>query len=155
MYENVLDKLKDKTGLCFDSEDDTLWKIFFESAYVVGFCLMEMGKMREALYYLEVAARSNQNEHVREYINCLSNTKDPLALEIIDDIIARTPKPDEEDAMEEWNFHMSFLNRRKVYVLIEKKRYDEARKLLMEMLDNPLSKEFAQGELAYIDSLQM
>ena len=48
---------------------------------------------------------------------------------------------------------LAFLKRRKVYVLVEKKRFEEARKNLMEMLDDPECADFAINELAYIQKL--
>ena len=43
-----------------------------------------------------------------------------------------------------------FLNRRLAYVLINKKQYDDAKKLLNHMLENDTDTEFAKRELNYI-----
>ena len=56
--------------------------------------------------------------------------------------------------MEEWNFHMAFLKRRKAYILIDKNRISEARILLQEMANEPLNKGFAQRELQYLENLE-
>ena len=48
---------------------------------------------------------------------------------------------------------MAFLKRRKAYILIDRKRYSEAKQLLEEMLNDPQSKEFAEGELKYIEQM--
>lgn len=145
-------QLKDQSGLKFEPENEETWNIFFESAYRVGFCLMELGKTHEAAYYLEIASYSNISEHVQEYINCLANSKDPLALDVVEDIIKRSPKPETEEHLKGWNFHMAFLKRRKAYILIDKHKFDEAKQLLTEMLEDPLCKEFAKGELEYIEA---
>jgi hypothetical protein len=92
--------------------------------------------------------------HIQEYINCLSNSQDPQALEVIEDVMKRSPRPESEDGVEDWNFHMAFLKRRKTYVLIDLKRYDDARKLLTEMLDDSLCAEFAENELNYLNTIE-
>ena len=78
---------------------------------------------------------------------------DPQAMEVVDDVIKKSPMPDTEENKEQWNYHMAFLKRRKAYILIDRKRYSEARQLLEEMLNDPLSKEFAEGELKYIEQM--
>ena len=78
---------------------------------------------------------------------------DPQALEVVDDVIKKSPMPDTEENKEQWNYHMAFLKRRKAYILIDRKRYSEARQLLEEMLYDPLSKDFAEGELKYIKQM--
>lgn len=146
--------LKEETGLNFSDEDDPLlWNIYMESCYRVGYCLMELGKPEVAAYYLEIASKSMKYEKIQEYINCLSNMKDPQALEVVDDVINKSPMPDTDEGKEQWIYHMAFLKRRKAYILIDKKRYSEARQLLEEMLNDPLSKDFAEGELKYIKQM--
>ena len=153
VFECTSDKLKDEMGLKFESEDELLWEIFFEASYNVGFCLMELGKTHTAAYYLEISSHSNNYRNIQEYINCLANSQDPQALEVIDDTIEKSPKPEGEDKLKSWNFHMAFLKRRKAYVLIDSKRYSDAKSLLTDMLNDPLSKDFAKGELNYLNQM--
>lgn len=154
VYDCSLYLLKEETGLSFSDEDDPLlWNIYMESCYRVGYCLMELGKPEVAAYYLEIASKSMKYDKIQEYINCLSNMMDPQALEVVDDVIKKSPMPDTEEKKEQWNYHMAFLKRRKAYILIDKKRYSEARQLLEEMLYDPLSKDFAEGELKYIKQM--
>ena len=115
---------------------------------------MELGKIYTAAYYLEIASHSSSYRHVQEYINCLSNSKDPQALVVVEDVIKRSPKPESEENMEAWNFHMAFLKRRKAYILIDKNRISEAIILLQEMVDEPLNKDFAQRELQYLEKIR-
>jgi hypothetical protein len=49
---------------------------------------------------------------------------------------------------------MAFLKRRKAYILIDKNRLAEAEKLLTEMTNDSLCKDFAEGELKYIEQLK-
>ena len=44
----------------------------------------------------------------------------------------------------------NFLKRRKAYILVERKSYDEAERMLRKMIDEPENADFAIHELAYI-----
>ena len=155
MFDCSLCLLKEETGLSFSDEDDPmLWQIFIESCYRIGFCMMELGKPQVAAYYLEIASKDNDYEHIQEYINCLSNMMDPQALDVVNEVMEKSPKPETEDGIKQWNWHMAFLKRRKAYILIDNRNLDEAERLLREMKDDPLCKEFAEGELKYIEQLR-
>jgi len=154
VHECCLHQMTSDDGTSFATQDDLLWAIFFEATYVVGFCLMEMGKAQTAGYYLELASHSHNYKHIQEYINFLSNTMDHNALEVVEDVLAKSPKPQEEEQVVAWNYHMAFLKRRKAYILIDKKRYREARQFLMEMRNDPLCKDFAENELHYLDCME-
>ena len=151
VFECTSNSLKDKMGIKYESQDELLWEIFFEASYTVGFCLMELGKAHTAAYYLEIASHSMNYKHIQEYINCLANSQDPQALEVVEDVIQRSPKPDSKESVMSWSNHMAFLKRRKAYVLIDRKLYSEARSLLTEMLSDPMCKDFAQDELNYLN----
>lgn len=154
VVECASNNLKDEEGVKYESQDEILWWIYFEAGYIAGFCLMELGKAHTAAYYLEIATRSMNYMHIQEYINCLVNSRDPQALEMIEYVIQHSPKPDSEEELMPWGNHMAFLQRRKVYVLIDRKCYSEARALLSEMLSEPLFKDFAQNELNYLDAME-
>ena len=79
-------------GMEYNSKDELLWEIFFEASYIVSFCLMELGKPHTASYYLEISSHSMNYMHIQEYINCLANSQDPQALEVIENTITRSPK---------------------------------------------------------------
>ena len=49
---------------------------------------------------------------------------------------------------------MSFLDRRKAFVLVDKHKYDDARALLNKMLDDPENMDFAINELAFIQKME-
>lgn len=149
-------KMKSSMGINYESKDDLLWSIFYEASYRVGYCLMEMNKMNASAYYLEIASKSMQYTHIQEYINFLSNTKDPQALSVVEKVLEKSPKPTDNKHLKVWNFHIAFLKRRKAYALIEEERYDEAKMFIItEMLNDPLCKDFAQSELNYIDQQLM
>lgn len=154
VFECTLNLMKDKEGLKFESNDELLRDILFEAAFNVGYSLMELGNTATASYYLDLARYSMQYEHIQEYINFLANTKDSQALEVVDEVIEHSPKPEDEDGIGDWNDHMAFLKRRKAYILIDKQQYKEAKQLLKEMRKDPLCKDFAEGELNYLNAIE-
>jgi hypothetical protein len=97
---------------------------------------------------LEQASKSGIDTHGQEYINALVNIRDPRALSVIREI--KSKGYDGNPESEPYKFHYAFLNRREAYVLIDLEMYDEAETLLKEMLNEPMSKDFAEGELNYV-----
>lgn len=146
--------MKAEMGTVFENDDPLLWSIYYDSSYRVGYCLMELGKPEIAAYYLEIASKNKYCQYVQEYINCLANMKDPQALAVVNEALQLSPRPEDKEEMEMWNFHMAFLKRRKAYILIDRRELDEAERLLNEMKEDPLCKEFAEGELGYIEDLK-
>lgn len=127
-------------------------KLFYHSAYHLGFCLEELQNHEKALFYLELAYLSGNPTHEQEFINALVNCRDPRALAVIRE--AKNIKIDADPESEAYKFHYAFLNRREAYVLIDQEKYDEAETLLKEMLNDPMSKEFAEGELKYVEQMK-
>ena len=151
VFECTSNRMKSPDGDDYASNDELLWEIFFEASYRIGYCLMEMNKMNTSGYYLDIASNSGQYLHVQEYINFLSNSKDPQVISMINRVMDYSPKPKDERGLEEWHFHMAFLKRRKAYALIEEERYKEAEAYITEeLLNDSLCKDFAQRELNYI-----
>lgn len=152
VFECTSNRLKSPMGINYESQDELLWGIFFEASYRIGFCLMEMNKINTSAYYLEIASQSMQYSHVQEYINFLSNSKDPEVISVVENVMANSPKPENEESLGDWKFHMAFLKRRKAYALIEEERFEEAKTFITnELLNDPQCKDFAQSELNYID----
>ena len=151
VFECTSNRMKSPNGADYESNDRLLWEVFFEASYIIGFCLMEMNKMNASAFYLEIASNSGQYLHIQEYINFLSNSKDPKVISMVERVMEYSPKPEDERGLEEWNFHMAFLKRRKAYALIEEERYVEAEAYITEeLLNDPMCKDFAIKELRYI-----
>lgn len=153
IFECRSHKMKAKTGKEYLFDDKNLAHLFYHSAYNVGYCMMRLGLLTRAAYYLEIARLSRYVRHVQEYIQCLTITNDPDTLQVVERTIKDSPKPNNKELMPAWNAHMAFLKKRKAYLLIEKKRYEEARDLLLELMNDPKSKDFALNELGYIDQI--
>jgi hypothetical protein len=107
----------------------------------------------KANYYLRSAASSKILKYVIEFINSFANLNDRHVLDIIE-AYEKFPN-DGYDSIEYDNF-IKFIKRRKAFVFIEMKRYDDAENLLKEMLESndEESKEFAVNELQYLQQLR-
>ena len=125
---------------------------YYNTAYHLGVCLEELQCHEKALFYLELANFEGYDTHEEEYINALVNSRDLRALETIRN--ARNKKYHADPESEAYKFRKAFLNRREAYVLIDQRKYDEAETLLKEMLNDPMSKEFAEGELKYVEQMK-
>ena len=153
IFEYSLHRLKVRMGQEFFIYDPAVVSLLFDAAFCVGYSLMELNLMYAAYYYLEIASHSQDAEHIHEFINCLANTNDPQSLDVIEETLRNSPKPEDENYISAWNYHIAFLKRRKAYVLIERKMYVEAKQLLKEMIEEPLSRDFALNELRYLASM--
>jgi tetratricopeptide (TPR) repeat protein len=127
-------------------------ELYYETAYQLGYCLEELQMHESAIFYLQLASSLRLDTHIQEYINALCNNKDPRALKIIRQF--KKAKVNGDPNSDAYKFHYAFLDRREAYVLIDQRKYDEAEAILKEMLNEPLSKEFAEGELKYIKQLR-
>ena len=94
---------------------------------------------------------------MKTFINCLVNGRDFRAMFFIDSFLHDLSAMFNGDAgqrsdesMREVATFMSFLRRRKAFLLVRSKRYDEAEPLLKELLSDPASSGFALKQLAYI-----
>ncbi|MCM1518432.1 MAG: hypothetical protein NC117_07310 [Pseudoflavonifractor sp.] len=133
-------------------EDDR--ETFFNVCHYIGFCYCEMRRYREAYYYLDIIYPLNRVNYTSEYINCLVNSGDFRSIMALDAISKniegeKGPSPDEDISS-----FVDFLKRRRAYVLVDTGQYDEAEKLLTEMLDQPANQDFAIGELAYLRKIR-
>ena len=114
-----------------------------------------MQQYSRAYYYLDTVYQLNNINYGEEYVNCLVNSKDFRAIDVINDALERIRKMEEEADEEEGVGEVlisfkNFLRRRKAYVLIDIGKIDEATQLFTEMLDEPENRDFALNELAFI-----
>lgn len=129
---------------------------FYNVIYYIGFCYCELKQYLRAEAFLGMLVGQRRIIFTQEYVNALVNGGDHRALQFIEDLIANvnaSVESDEEETPSHVLKFLAFLKRRKVYVLVEKKRFEEAKKNLMEMLDDPECADFAINELAYIQKL--
>lgn len=125
-------------------------------SFYIGFCLCEMGKFDRAYYYLEICRGSGNIEHVQELVNVLANAGDMRVFHFIDGYLKIVEQNYNDEP--EWPEHIvkfvSFLKRRHAYSLINFGKLEDAEKEFRELLEDPLSKDYAINELAYIQKMQ-
>ena len=151
-FDHANNLLKNDKGLYRDIDEEIL-DLCFDSAYNLGFSLMEIAQFETAFYYLKIAKDSNNIGCVIEYINCLSNSKSPLVLEEINELIALQYSPQNQEDKEGWEHFQAFLKRRKAYTLIDLQEYDEAKSFLASIKDDPRCRDFALNEINYLNSI--
>lgn len=126
---------------------------FLYICYLIGFCYSELRQYEKAYYYLDMTMPLRRITYTQEYVNCLVNSTDFRALDIINNLLNDTLSA-HSDEDEELPAHIkafvNFLKRRKAYVLIDQEKIDEAKTMLQEMLNEPENSDFAISELAYL-----
>lgn len=132
---------------------DEMEEMFFDATYELGFCLVELEQYERAAYYLDWVQEGGKAEYAREFVNCLCNSGDVRALEVIDGVMKGMKKPENPEFAESYAYFMAFMNRRKAFVLVSRGMIDEAKQLLQELLNDPISKDFAQQELDYLSKM--
>lgn len=146
----------------YSHNDHRIADLLDELAYFIGCCHMCLHQYEKAAYYLQMTLPTTHRSYTEAYVNCLVNSGDYRAMDIVDGLLAslqmmvdRMGDGDDDD-----NPHMpgktemlqfiSFVKRRKAFMLVNLGRYGEAERLLKQLLDDPDSSDFALSELAYI-----
>ena len=124
--------------------------------YYIGFCYIKMGMLDRAYYYLELNRNSGEMSHCCALVNLLANTSDVRAFHYINAYMKAIEEnyPDFEEAPENVRKFVSFLKRRHAFCLVNAGLLDEAKQEFEQMLDDPLSCDYAQQELDYIAQLR-
>ncbi|MCQ2211444.1 MAG: hypothetical protein MJZ34_14255 [Paludibacteraceae bacterium] len=127
----------------------------------LGFSYTELKVYSKALFYLDVPFGYGHINGCIAYINCLVNSNDFRALDAIDNqlnLITRRLQEyeDDENLPENYVRYRNFLIRRRSFILIEKKLYDQAEEMLTRMLESEdeTIQQFAESELAYLKSIK-
>ncbi len=131
---------------------------FYEVTYLIGFCYCELKQYKRAEAYLNMLSHLHRITYTTELVNCLVNSGDFRAMTTIDNLKGSITQSllmdEEEDIPEPIRKFLSFLDRRKAFVLVDKHKYDDARALLNKMLDDPENMDFAINELAFIQKME-
>ena len=129
---------------------------FFDLCYQIGLCYNELRLYKEAYIYLDAVANCGNMSYTMAYVNCLVNSKDHRALQIVNSLLeqAQRYEEDSEESVPEsaQEFH-NFLRRNQVFILIETGKHADAQTILETMLGEPENFDFAVDELAYLKSL--
>ncbi|MDR1814680.1 MAG: hypothetical protein LBR18_07520 [Tannerella sp.] len=123
-----------------------------ELSFLIGFCYYELRLFDKAYKYLEYSYRFNplNYDYFTEYVNCLERLHDIRAWHIIAD---RLDKINKENPSKEESDIILFCLRRRAYMLIELKDYENAKRDLDIILKIKPDNEFALNELKYINMI--
>ena len=127
--------------------------IFEETCYNIGFCYNELEDYDRAIAYLSILQPSGKVPHIMEYINALVNSCDPRALATVKHHLAEYKNGKRNTDSREDAFFFDYLMRRLAYLYIEYEMYDSARTLLEDIKNMPSCRDFALGELQYLDHI--
>lgn len=132
---------------------DDIREVFVSVSYLIGAAYNALGQYRKASYFLQITIPARSIIYTETYINCLVNSGDFRALDIIESWLhglqSFRENSSEPSAPEITSF-MNFLKRRKAFLLVNQRRYGEAEQLLHQLLREPENSNFALHELAYI-----
>lgn len=152
--ENAYDKMQRNFDIMSHREKET----FYEVCYMSGFCYCELRQYKRAYSYLDSILGLQRIVYTEELVNCMVNSGDYRAFKFVDNLITQISQTldleEGETPPEHLARFLSFLKRRKTYLLIEKLRFEEAKEILNKMLDDPDNSDFALNELAYIQRLE-
>ncbi|MGI6242148.1 MAG: hypothetical protein ACOYJK_01195 [Prevotella sp.] len=130
---------------------------FIELCYLIGSCYTHLHQYCRAGYYLQLTLPAHRITYMQTFVNCLVNGRDFRAMLFIDSFLQELQPIVGENQQEETTGEMyeiiafiGFLKRRKAYLLVSAERYDEAERLLKQLLDDPANSDYALKELAYI-----
>ncbi len=151
--QSILNEIHDETIKILEAiKADKVTKETLFSCYNIGYDFNDFGLYNKSIPFLNVARYTLDKQCIIEFINGLVNSGDPRALEFIDAYLAQVLQQDPDGTtLRDLN---RFLNRRKAYTLIELDRLEEAKNVLRTLLWDPETKEYAEGELEYIRSLE-
>jgi len=154
-FENVFNRFQEKRWKGDELSDDE-WKIFIDTSFWIGFCYYELHLFEKAYMYLEIPyiVNSENYNYFTEYVNCLERLQDVRLWSIIDNRLEKIQEKESKSELneEDWSFIL-FCFRRKAYLLIEIKQYEDAKMYLEKILEIEPDNEFAKGEMEYINKI--
>lgn len=149
--ENAYYALRDD----FAHLDKTQRSQFFELAFYIGQCCLQLRMPRRAYYYLDGLFNRNNLVYTQGYINALIAMHDFRAMDVVDNVLTNLQRVyDEQDADEghkrQLYAFLLFLRRSKARLLVRAERLDEAEKMLHE-----LRKDDAEHEVFILKQLSI
>ncbi len=128
------------------------FQAFTHASLLLGLCLTALGQYERAYYYLDITIAQGDTGCTKAYLNCLTAANDFRALPYADHVIdsLNHAKAEQASISEDMEDLLNFARRRKVFICTERQKYNEAEKVLIDMLDEAANFNFALSELAYI-----
>lgn len=129
--------------------------LYKKAGFKYGFTLVELNAPAKAIAYLKPNLEGGDVKEREEYINAIVGLQDMRAEEIILSELASVStflknNKNDQDYMD----YKNFLLRRKAYILIDKKEYDEAESIFKSQLEiekDPKKLQLIHNELEYIN----
>lgn len=145
---SIVSKLDDEMGT------EEFLARFAWICFRICYCYIEQDDYVRAYFYID-QVKSLDSNCLIEWINVLVNSGRMDALGVVEDLV-NDPSELKDICKDEADVKkvMDFLERRLGYLYIDYGEYEEARKLFTRLLEVPASRDFAQSELDYIDTLQ-
>ena len=146
-------------GIMYSKDRGKTWKMHNmartnTTEALIGYCYAEMGLYEKALFFLEIVRPLNNIRYNIEYINCLANSRDIRAINTIHNELNQLAQLKESEITDGIIFYHNFLRRRRAYTFVDMGRLDDAEEAFKEMLNEDANKEYANGELEYIQELK-
>lgn len=128
---------------------------FHRNCYWLALCYSKLHLYQQALFYLDIILPLSEPNTLSLYVDCLVNSKDFRANNIIDQILEHENKEEdqEEAGKEDTSRFVKFLYRRKAQHLIDLGEYALAKRILQLLYKDPENQDFALNELAYLQSI--
>lgn len=139
---------------------DKVRDVFYETAFILGFCYCAMRCYQKAYFYLDALFPLNRVNYTMEYVNCLVNSNDFRAGGLVSGLLEKISAleqeciENDEELDEGIKTFRNFLRRRQVYLMVSNGEYEQAKKLLNKMILEPDNTDFALNELAYIQKAE-
>ena len=154
--KNVVDKYT-KGRKLDDVETALIAKLMPEAVwhYSWGHKAFDEKQYWDALLHLETTFHLLKEQWYKDKLsNCLVNSKDIRAMNMIDEELERLDDLKEEEFTDDISNYYCFLLRRRAYVLTDMHHLDEAEDLLKKLLEVDNHTEYIQKELDYIRQLR-
>lgn len=150
-FENVFHNLQEALA----KQNTGVQDAFFEVCYLIGSCYTSLKQYRRACFYLDFTLPLHRVIYTEVYVNCLVNARDFRAMNVINSLLQEIqPGDDDGDSDDTLQPFRNFLLRRKAFLLIGQKHFDEAEAILKQLLNDPDNSDYALRELAYIQKLK-
>lgn len=131
------------------TEDELI--LLYQSAYYVGFAYHDLDMKEKAYYYLRLASKMDV-DFLKEYINCMVNLRNPSVPYMLENIIKDYSLNQLKTNEIPSDSFYYFLLRRKLWLLIEMNKLEEAKEVIMLLQDDPdpFTKQFIEKEKEYL-----
>lgn len=134
--------------------------LLLDVAYRLGLCHAQLGQLRDAAYYLEMANRANRYRNTTLYVETLRRLKDPRCVTVTGEVLdglnikANEDEGDMLDDNQQLKDFVACMRWNRALTLIDISYLDEAARVLNVLQNSPAYHDEAIGKLAEIEALK-